>query len=134
MNRILNWNALSDGGNNYNLGSFYIGEDSIPAAARIHAEISPDVEDAEFDIKCNGVSIFPARNRNIYYPNGGVQTKRDGETTVSLSKGSNSEDIIDAFAEDALVKDTWITCNLINDGGGRNFSIQLEIASVEESL
>jgi len=125
---ILTWTTLKDGGNKYSVGpAYYLGADYVPVAVRVYAEVAPDVEDAQFDIYCGGVSIFPNRADHNYYPQGGIETRVAPRTYQMLAKDSNSEDIADDFIENALIADSWITCNLIKDGGGKNITIQLEI-------
>ncbi len=38
--------------------TYYLDVDYEPVAVRIHAETAPDLGDAQFDIRADGVSIF----------------------------------------------------------------------------
>jgi len=129
---ICTFRAFKDDGNNFNIGARYIDVDYTPVAVRVYAEQAPDVEDARFDIYVGGVSIFPDRARDTLYPAGGVAVKAtEVKTYMMLTKDTNSEDIMDDFSGEPMEKDNWITCNLLRDGGGRNFTIQLELAPIE---
>jgi len=132
MNQILTWHTLGSDGNQYSIGpAYYLNADYEPFAVRIYAEVAPDVEDAQFNIYVGGVTIFPDRATHTYHPQGGISVRAAAKTYIALSKDRNSEDFSDDFAEDVLVSDSWVTCNLIKDGGGKNFTVQLEIAPVE---
>ena len=130
--RTLTWNALTDGGNKRSIGAtFFIDAEYEPVAVRIYAEQAPDVEDAEFNIYADGVTIFADRSSPTFYITGGVETGADAVTNIVLEKGENSEDAAQDFTEDiVLARGSWISCNLIKDGGGRNFSIHLELTEV----
>ncbi len=131
-NRTLTWNALSADGNKLSIGAtYYIDAEYEPIAVRIYAEKAPDVEDAEFNIYDDGVTIFADRSSPTFYITGGVETVADPVTNLVLEKGENSNDAAQDFLESLeLVKGSWISCNLIKDGGGRNFSIHLELTEV----
>jgi len=111
--------------------AYYMDTHYIPVAVRLYAEEAPSVEDAQFNIYCSGASIFPDRATHTYHPQGGISVRANAKTYIALSKGSNSEDALDEFVEGTLAKDSWVTCNLIKDGGGRNFTVQLELAPSE---
>ncbi len=130
--RTLTWNALTDGGNKLSIGAtYYIDAEYEPVAVRIYAEQAPDVEDAEFNIYDDGVTIFADRSSPTFYITGGVETEADPVTNIVLSKGENSNDAAQDFKESLeLEKGSWISCNLIKDGGGRNFSVHLELTKV----
>ncbi len=130
--RTLTWNSLTDGGNKMSIGAtFFIDAEYEPIAVRIYAEQAPDVEDAEFNIFDDGVTIFADRSSPTFYVTGGVETEADAVTNIVLAKGENSNDAAHDFDESlVLEKGSWISCNLIKDGGGRNFSIHLELSKV----
>ena len=132
--RVLTWNALKSDGNLYSIGAtYYIEADYEPVAVRIYAEVAPDVEDAEFNIYDDGTTIFGDRSSSTYYPMGGIEIQATPVTTILLMKGENNEVIAEDFKAGLLIEEgSWISCNLIKDGGGKNFTVHLELSKVSE--
>ena len=132
-NRVLTWNALKSDGNLYSIGAtYYIEADYEPVAVRLYAEVAPDVEDAEFNIYDDGVTILQNRASDTYYVTGGVQTKATSVTNVVLTKGGNDEVFAGDFKDTVIEGGSWVSCNLIKDGGGKNFTVQLDLVRLSE--
>ena len=131
--RVLTWNTLKSDGNLYSIGAtYYIEADYEPVAVRLYAEVAPDVEDAEFNIYNNGETIFQNRASDTYYVTGGVQTKATPVTNVILTKGENDEVFAGDFKDTVIEGGSWVSCNLIKDGGGKNFTVQLDLVRLSE--
>ena len=108
-----------------------IEADYIKVAARIYAETAP-LRDAKFDIFNNGVSIFSNRTTKAYNITTGADISGDDDTTIALTAGENSEEVAENFTDTPIAKDSWIYCNLVNAGSGRNFTVQLELRPLSE--
>ena len=111
--------------------AYYISGDYSPIAVRIHAEKAPDVEDAEFEILKDGVSIMNDRGAIVHDIYGIVQS-RTVNTTVVLAKGATTDEAADDFKNETIESGSWLTCTLNKDGGGNNFTIQCELAQIED--
>lgn len=122
------------------LPAAYMESDYIPVAVRIHADKAPDFDDASFDIFDDGVSIFnyPGDTHNLpktmgdstKYP---LFTSENYDTTVKLAKDQNSDDMLENFNNTEIERGSWLTCQIKNDGGGRNFTVILELEKVTEA-
>ena len=140
MNRILTWNALDFTGNLLSIGAtYYIDADYEPVAVRIYCEQAPDYEDAEFNIYDDGETIFADRSSpTIEATSGGHQSfdasTTDASTNLTLAEGENESVDAEDFKEGLLIEEgSWVSCNLIKDGGGKNFSVHLELRQISES-
>lgn len=132
MNRILTFHYEGVKASGDRIGSaYYLEGDYIPVAVRIHAETAPDIEDAEFEILKDGVSIMNNRNSIRYNSTTGLVTANTTSTTAVLAKGESTEIDADDF-KDGEIGDCWMTCKLSKDGGGRNFTIQLELEEISD--
>ena len=132
MNRILTFHYHDIAGNAARmLPAYYMDADYEPVAVRIHAESAPLV-DAKFDIFCDGVSIFTNKAATIIDKTSGVRTVNTPDTTVVLTAGENSEELAERFTETPIEKGTWLYCNMVDAGGGKNFTVQLELRQVSE--
>ena len=132
--RILTWNALSSNGNQLTIGAtYYMEADYAPIAVRTYVEIPPNAEDAEFDIYVDGVSIFANRASHTYYERGGVQTYAAAITKQIIDDGEKEQVDAEDFRNELVIEQgSWVTCSLIKDGGGKNFSIHLELREFNE--
>jgi hypothetical protein len=127
--RILTWQCFQANGNKYHIGpTYYLEADYAPLAVRIVAEHAPDVDDAQFNIYDDGTSIF-VDNAHVYRHTRTGQIESDGaETEIPLHKDESSEPYAEDFIEDSILEQgSWISCNIIKDGGGRNFTVHLEL-------
>jgi len=133
-NRVLTWNCLSSNGNKYHIGAtYYMEADYIPVAVRIVAEIAPNIEDAEFEIYDDGVSIFVDRAPKYRHTRTGMIESDGAITTVVLAKDESNEINEDDFTEDLVIEEgSFVSCNCVKDGGGRNFTVHLELESLEQ--
>jgi hypothetical protein len=133
--RILVWQCFSAAGNKWHIGpTYYLEADYAPLAVRIIAEQAPTVEDAEFDIYDDGISIF-VDNAHKYRHTRTGQIESDGaETEIKLMVNESSEPYAEDFIEDTILEEgSWITCNCVKDGGGRNFTVSLELEKQTET-
>lgn len=136
-NRILSWSTLSAEGNLWHLPpAYYIDGDYEKVAVRINAEQAPSVEEAEFNIYADRVSIFSDHSSitTRVAPTKGQAAVVDGveDTSITLSVNDTSEVMAENFSDAPIESGSWVTCNCIKDGGGRNFSIHLELKSLFE--
>lgn len=130
---FLTWHTLKNTGDGYSIGAtYYMDTDYIPVAVRLYAEDAPDIEDAEFNIYKDGVTLFNDRSTKTFRTISG-KFEADAETNITLTKGETQEVTADDFTEELLLEEgTFISCNILKDGGGRNFTIQLEIEKVSD--
>lgn len=133
MNRVLTWNALGYTGNLLSIGAtYYMEADYEPVAVRIYAEEAPSCGDAEFNIYDDGVSIFDNK-ASTTYDSVGTETYPAPDTNIFLCEGENEEVEAENFETGLLIeKGSWVSCNLIADGGGKNFSVHLELRQISE--
>ena len=132
MNKILTFHDSEKQSAGRLGAAYYLETDYAPVALRIHAEQTPHTGDAEFEILRDGVTIMNNRERlrrNI----SGVITSNAIKTTVVLSKSESDAEFADDFIGETLEADGWITCKLVTNGGGKNFSVQLELSDESES-
>ena len=130
MKQICIWHGFKKEGKYGLLPAYYIEDDYAPVAVRVYAEQAPYITDAEFDIYADGVSVFENRSSPEYYQMGGVRVAADDITYATLSKDSNQEEFTGNLKNNSVPAGTWLTCNLITDGGGRNFTIQLDLEKI----
>ncbi len=126
---------MASDGNQYSMppSVYYLDMDCEPIAVRLYAENAPDVEDAEFNIYNDGTTIFADRASHTYYKTGGIETYASAVTNISLTKGENDEVLAGDFKDEVIEAGSWISCNLIKDGGGKNFTVQLDLREIYES-
>lgn len=126
--RILTWIIDKYPGDTTVPGAFYIENEYTPVAVRIHAQTAPDVADATFDILDDGVSIFADRDKDLVTVSTGVTKFHTPNTKIILPKGDNSETDAEDFKENLEIEEgSWITCQMFADGGGKNFTVILEL-------
>jgi len=130
MNRSISF-SIESGSQVTMLPAHYIEADYTLVAARIHAEKAPTVEDAEFDIYADGVSIF-ANQTPTPTPAPGREAILTTTTAITLQKNGTDESYTADFLEDNLDAGTWLTCKLLKGGGGRNFTVQLDLIRITE--
>lgn len=134
MYRILTFHFHGQSGNETRmLPAYYMEADYTPVAVRINAEDAP-LADAQIDIFDDGVSIFNNRTPlDYHYSTQKAQTKA-AVTAAFLSGGVNSDENAEDFRASIIEKGSWVHCNLVTGGGGKNFSVQFELFSAEEPL
>jgi len=137
--RILTWSTQSapayySGESQYTiLPRYYMEADYAPIAVRTYVQVPPSSEDAEFDIYVDGVSIFANRASNTVYEQGGVQTYATAITKQIIDDGESEQVDAEDFRNELVIEQgSWVSCRLIKDGGGQNFSIHLELSELDE--
>ena len=132
MNRILTWHQKEAVGNETRIGpTYYIEADYIKVAVRIYVVTAP-TRDAKIDIFDDGVSIFNSRRYDSIDLTSGIRTVFTNETSVILVKGENADEIADDFSTKSIEEGSWVYCNLVDAGGGKDFTVQLELHQVSE--
>lgn len=111
---------------------YYMEHSYTPVAVRIYAEVAPLV-DALVDIFDDGVSIFNNRTTRMFNLTTGVNQTGAAVTAVSLSAGTNSEENAEDFATGLIEEGSWVYATLMC-GGGKNFSVQLELYTDDKEL
>ena len=129
MNRTLSFHI--EAGTQVMAPAHYLEADYVLVSARIYAEKAPSVEDAEFDIYADGVSIFENQTPTPT-PMPGTEAVLTKTTAIVLTKGNNSAEFTADFLNEELEEGTWLTGKLIKSGGGNNFTVQLDIIRVTE--
>lgn len=110
--------------------AYYIDRDSVPIAVHIYAESAP-TSDAFVDIFDDGVSIFTNRTQKEVHPVTGVINVGIPLTATFLGAGQNAEEAAQVFIGETIEEGSWIHATL-KCGGGRNFSVQMEVFSDDE--
>lgn len=106
--------------------TYYMDADYLPVAVRIYAEDAP-TSDAKVDIFDDDVSIFYDR-ASTSVSTLGVRTAQDAATEAILMEGENSADWAGNLkSEDVIEEGSWVHCNLVDSGCGKNFTVQLEL-------
>jgi len=110
--------------------AYYIEEDITPKVVRIYAGTAPSA-DATFDIYDDGVSIFDNPASQTLHRTTGEITIIEAGTSVTLGVGQNFEDAIERFNDTIIEKGSWISCDVIGTGNGKDFTVILEYESEE---
>lgn len=133
MNRFLIFHHHGYAGNQTRMApsAYYMDAEHEKVAVRIYAEDAP-LEDATFDIFDDGTSIFSNRTTRAVNATTGADITGVADTNAVLSKGKNSEEIADDFNNTVIAEGSWVYCNVMNGGGGKNFMVQLELAPLSE--
>lgn len=130
--RILIWHTEGKGDEPRIGPAYYLETDYEPLKVRIHAEVAPSDEDAEFDIRADGVSIFANQTPTPNAP-AGRQTYITSNTGAVLAKGDTTEVDAEDFKEGLTLEEgSWLTCVPIRGGKGKNFTISLELDSIAD--
>jgi hypothetical protein len=132
--RVLTWsfNRFPEGG--ILTPAYYMEADYAPLAVRTHALSVPKVNDAEFDIMVDGVSIFVDRDESEDKTNVNYQIQHVPDTSIPLSPNDGDDAMADNFRDDLTLEEgSWVTCKVVTDSGARNVTIQFELQAVSES-
>ena len=133
MTRYLTFHFHGTTGNEARMSpsAYYVESNYTPVAVRIYAETAP-TRDAKFDIFDDGVSIF--NNRTPYQQNltTGVVLTGAPVTACVLPIGQNTEESAEDFSASLIEVGSWVYCNILDSGGGKNFTVQLELYSQAE--
>ena len=132
MNRFLTFHTHGTSNNEQWMSpAYYMDGDYEPVAVRIHVGKAP-AKEAKIDIYDDGVSLFNNSTTPAHHHNTGTDLTGDAVTYMSLAAGQNSDEVADDFTNDPIDSGSWITCKLLDAGSGANFTVQLEIALIEE--
>lgn len=134
MLRVLTFHYHGTTGNEERmLPTYYIEANYTPVAVRIYAEIAPS-RDALVDIYDDGVSIFNNRTPRDHHPTTGRDETGATVTAATLGKGLHTEEYAEDFATITIDEGSWVHCNLVDAGSGRNFTVQFELFTDDEPL
>ena len=120
-------------GNNTRMApsAYYMEADFIPVNVRIYAEDAPP-RDAKIDIFDDGTSIFENRASTSTNKSTGVVTVQAAATEAILMAGETEADLAGNLNTEMVIEEgSWVYCNLVDSGGGRNFMVQLELERLE---
>lgn len=133
MNRILTFHLHDTAGNTTRMApsAYYLDGAYEPVAVRIYAEQAPTSE-ATFDIFADGVSIFSNKVTRSWHLSTGVELTGTADTTIGLAPGQQSEELAENFHSNPIDEGSWVYCNLVKGGGGKNFTVQLELTPLPE--
>ena len=111
--------------------AYYMDAEYDKVAVRIYSEDAP-LRDAKFNIYNDGVSIFSNRTNKAYNVTTGVDITGADVYEAILPAGQNSEEIAEDFNDSVIAEGSWVWCDLVDAGGGNNFTVQLELHQVSE--
>jgi len=115
--RIMVWHIETVIGDGTNQGPTFIADkDYSPHVVRVHAKRAPDAGVLEFDIKDDGVSIFPLDR-------------------PYLRIGSNTEEVAEDWPETTatIARYSLVSLDLVDCGGGAHgITVQLELIADED--
>lgn len=128
MNRLLTFHIHDTSGNEVRMApsAYYMDAEYAKVAVRIYAETAP-LRDAKFDILDDGVSIFENRTSRALNVTTGVDITGDAVTAAVLAKGDNADEWAEDFNDNPIKEGSWVYCNLVDSGGGKNFTVHLEL-------
>jgi len=131
MNRILTWHRQEAVGNETRIGpTYYIDADYEPVAVRIYAETAGN-RDVKIDIFDDGISIF-ANSSSRTYTSLTEYSLGTPVTSAVLGAGENGEPDAEDFSGEPIEGGSWVHCNLVDAGGGKNITVQFELHQVSE--
>ncbi len=133
MNRILVFHFHETSGNSIRMApsAYYIDGEYQKVAVRIYAETAP-TRDAKFNIYTDGVSIFCNHTGKAYNVATGVDITGADAYEAVLPANQSSEEFAEDFNDTLIEEGSWVYCNLVDSGGGKNFTVQLELYRVSE--
>jgi len=128
VNRFLIFHLHDTVGNNTRMApAYFMDADYIPVIVRILAEGVP-VREAKVDIFDDGVSIFENRASTSVHPTTGVITTQAEATEAILDTGETLAELTGNLKTDVAIDEgSVVYCNLVDAGGGKNFTVQLEL-------
>jgi hypothetical protein len=133
MNRFLTFHLHDTTGNAREMSPAYcLDNDYTYVSLQAYAGTAP-LRDSKFDIYADGVSIFNNRYHRILDEDSGVDITETPDTTIGLSAGLTRETYIDNFNANDVLSGTWITCKCLDAGGGRDYTLQLELEEVSDT-
>lgn len=103
---------------------------ATPVSVKIHAAEPPTVDDATFEIYDDGVSIMA--NHAEWTVTQTVPPVQDStDTSIMLEKNQSDTEIAEDFNDNDIEEGSWVTCIVTNNGGGKGFTVQLEVELAE---
>jgi len=111
--------------------AYYMDGEYDKVSVRIYAETAP-LREAKIDILDDGTSIFTNQSLRRWSKTTGVEETNAADTTVTLMAGENSEESAEDFTPSTIEEGSWVYCNLVDSGGGYNFTVQLELHQTSE--
>ena len=133
MNRLLIFHYHDTAGNSVRMApsAYYMDGEYDKVAVRIYAATAP-FREAKVDIFDDGVSIFTNQSSRMYHKVTGVDITPADATEVTLAAGENLEENAEDFTDTPIEVGSCIYCNLVDAGGGKDFTVQLELHQVSE--
>lgn len=133
MNRLLVFHLHETSGNQARMApsAYYIEADYEPVSIRLYAEVAP-TRDAKFDIYDDGVSVFSDRGMESVSKTTGVISTLGAGTYITLPANTNSDEMAEDFNDNTIEVGSWVYCNLIDSGGGKNFTVIFELRPLSE--
>lgn len=132
MNQVISFHLHGTSGNEaYMLPTFWVDADYEKVGVRILAETAP-VRDAKINIYDDGASIFSNRTNRSWNLTTGVEITPSTDTEAVLPANQNTEEIADDFNNNIIEKGSRLTCKLVDSGGGKDFTVQLELRQTSE--
>jgi len=133
MNRLLIFHYHETTGNEARMApsAYYMDGEYDKVSVRIYAEVAP-LRDAKIDIFDDGTSIFNNQSLRRWSKSTGVEETNTADTTITLTAGENSEEAAEDFTSSMVDEGSWVYCNLVDSGGGKNFTVQLELHQTSE--
>lgn len=130
--RILTFHDKDVGSKGTRIGpTYYMEADYAKVAVRIHAEETP-IKAAKIDILDDGVSIFNNRTALDINPTTGEIQSGPDATEAVLDAGASSDVSAEDFNNNIIAQGSWVYCNLVDAGSGKNFTVHLELERLSE--
>ena len=130
---ILTWHDSEQQGDGQFGPAYYISVPVSKFAVRIHAETAPMVDDATFEILDDGASIMSDR-ASTTVSDTVPDVAGTAITTAVLLKDATTAELAGHFNDTDIEPGSWITCELVNNGGGKNFTIQVELLEQSDEV
>jgi len=110
--------------------AYYVDAEYEPVAVRLYTETT-GARDIKVDIFDDGVSIFADNAVSTFSAATGYSSGTSA-TEIILPAGENSEELAEDFSGEPIEEGSWLHCNLVDAGGGKNITVQLELHQVSE--
>ena len=129
MNKIITFHYHGSSGaiQRMSPSACYLDGEYNKVRVRVYAEEAP-IRDASFEILAEGVSLFSVLTST---DTNGVPTGTSNSVIV-LPANTNGEELADDFNSNTLGDGVWVYCNILDAGGGSNFTVELELDQLSE--
>ena len=133
MNRLLIFHVHETSGNEVRMApsAYFMDGEYSKIGLRIYAATAP-IREATINIFDDGVSIFKNRTPTAYHATSGADITGADSYEVALAPGENLEEAAETFTDAIIRKGSLVYCNLVDSGGGRDFTVQLELHQESE--